>query len=104
MDLSGDELSFAAWCELFYQFSYHIADKEVLTVGERDACVGNVMNGIQDFWTGTDLEQMLGMTQEDIASKLKEIAAKYGKDNIEITILEDSVHFEKMDERNLDVN
>ena len=43
---------------------------------------------------------MLSMTKDDIASKLKEIAAEYSNDNITITIHEDSVGFEKMDERN----
>ena len=40
------------------------------------------------------------MTKDDIVSKLKEIAAEYSNDNITITIYEDSVSFEKMDERN----
>ena len=58
------------------------------------------MNEIQDFWNKTDIEEMLSMTKDDIASKLKEIAAEYSNDNITITIHEDSVGFEKMDERN----
>lgn len=36
------------------------------------------------------------MTEEDIVSKLKEIAAAYSNDNITITIREDSVSFERM--------
>ncbi len=93
-------IGYGAWCDLFYQFSYHIADKKALTVGERDDCIGNMMNGILDFWNRTDMEEMLSMTEDDIVSKLKEIAAEYSNDNITIIIREDSVSFEKMDERN----
>ena len=97
-----EENGYGAWCDLFYQFSYHIADKKTLTVGERDDRIGNMINGIQDFWDKTDMEAMLSMTEDDIVSKLKEIAAEYSNDNITITIHEDSVSFEKMDERNMD--
>ncbi len=97
---TAEENGYAAWCDLFYQFSYHIADKETLTVGERDYCIGSMMNGVQDFWNETDLEEMLSMTKDDVISKLKEIAEEYSNDDISITIYEDSVGFEKMDERN----
>ena len=42
---------------------------------------------------------MLGMTEGDIVGKLKEIAAEYSNDDITIIIQEESVSFEKMDER-----
>ena len=97
---TAEENGYNAWCDLFYQFSYHIADKETLIVGERDYCIGSMMNGIRDFWNETDLEEMLSMTKDDVISKLKEIAEEYSNDDISITIYEDSVGFEKMDERN----
>ena len=93
-----------AWCDLYYQFSYHIADKQTLTVGERDACIGNMMHGIQDFWDKTDIEEMLNMSKDDIVRKLQEIAAKYSNVDITITIREDFVSFEKLDERNREFN
>lgn len=96
---TAEENGYGAWCDLFYRFSYHIADKKALTVGERDCCISNIMNGIQDFWNKTDIEEVLSMTEDDIAGKLKEIAAKYSSDNIAVTIHEDQVHFESMDER-----
>ena len=99
---TAEENGYGAWCDLFYQFSYHISDKKTLTVGERDYCIGNMMSEIQDFWNKTDIEEMLSMTKDDIVSKLKEIAAEYSNDNITITIYEDSVSFEKMDERNME--
>lgn len=58
-----------------------------------------MMSEIQDFWNRTDIEKMLSMTKDDIVSKLKEIAAEYSNDKITIIIREDSVSFEKMDER-----
>ena len=50
-----------SWCDLYYQFSYHIADKQMLTVGERDEHIGNMLRGIEDFWNGTDMEETLSM-------------------------------------------
>ncbi len=97
---TAEENGYGAWCDLFYPFSYHIADKKTLTVGERDYCIGNMMSEIQDFWNRTDIEEMLSMTEDDIVSKLKEIATEYSNNNITIIIHEDSVSFEKMDERN----
>ena len=96
---TAEENGYGAWCDLFYQFSYHIADKKTLTVGERDACISNMISEIQDFWNGTDIDEMLGMTEGDIVGRLKEIAAEYSNDDITIIIQEDSVSFEKMDER-----
>lgn len=61
-----------------------------------------MMNGIQGFWNKTDIEELLSMSKDDIVSKLNEIAAEYSNDNITITISEDSVSFEKMDERNVE--
>ena len=95
-----EENGYGAWCDLFYQFSYHIADKQTLTVGERDDRISNMMNEIQDFWNRTDIEEMLSMTEDDIVSRLKAIAAEYSNADITITILEDFTGFEKMDERN----
>ena len=88
-----------AWCDLYYQFSYHIADKQTLTVGERDEHIGNMLCEIQSFWSKTDIEEILSMTKDDIAAKLRGIAAECSDADITITIREDSVWFEKMDER-----
>ena len=97
---TGEDGHGGAWCDLYYQFSYHIADKQTLTVGERDNCIGNMLRGIEDFWNRTDMEEMLSMEKDDMVSKLQGIAAEYSDENIAITIRGDSVWFEKMDERN----
>lgn len=88
-----------AWCRLYYQFPYHISNKEKLTVGERDYRVGSVVDGIQTFWDETSLDDLLNMTEDDIILYMQELASKYSNDLITISIAKDQVQFEKMDER-----
>lgn len=87
------------WCRLYYQFPYHISNKEKLTVGERDYRVGSVVDGIQTFWDETSLDDLLNMTEDDIILYMQELASKYSNDLITISIAKDQVQFEKMDER-----
>ena len=91
-----------AWCSLWYQFSYSIADKSAITVGERDYCVGNMIKDIEKFWNETSTEEMLKITEKDVVEKLREIAGGYSTKQITITINEEHVQFESMDERNID--
>ena len=92
----------AAWCSLWYQFSYSITDKSKIKVGERDYCVGNMIKDIEKFWNETGTEEMLKMTEKDVVEKLREIAGGYSTKHITITIDEEHVQFESMDERNMD--
>ena len=92
----------AAWCSLWYQFSYAIEDKDAITVGERDYRVGNMIRDIEKFWNETSTEEMLKMTEKDVVEKLQEIAGGYSTKHITITIDEEHVQFESMDERNID--
>lgn len=87
------------WCDLSYQFSYHIADKESVTVGERDRLVGGMVGAIQKFWDETTLDELLTMTEGDVKSKLTSLAAEYSSDGITITINAERVHFEHTEER-----
>ncbi|MDO4272258.1 MAG: M56 family metallopeptidase [Eubacteriales bacterium] len=93
------EAGLAAWCSMYYQYSYHISDKETVTVGQRDRAVGGMETAIKEFWDGTDIEDMLKMTKTDIVTKLNEFAAEYSDDHIQITIRDEYVGFESMDER-----
>ena len=95
------EYLMAAWCDLYYQFSYHIADKNTVTIAQRDACIGGMIQDVEDFWNKTDLEEMLKMTKKDIVETLQRIAAEHSDAQITITVREDFVGFEKMDERDL---
>ena len=87
------------WCDLYYQFSYHIADKANVTVGERDRLVSGMVSEIKKFWDETTLDELLTMTEADIISKLTSLAAEYSSDDITITINAERVHFEHTGER-----
>lgn len=62
------------------------------------------LSGIQDFWNKAALEDLLGMTKEDIVRELNKIAAEYGNDKITVEISDDQVSFECMDELNVEEN
>ena len=90
----------SAWCDLYYQFSYHITDKKSLTVGERDRCVVDMINAVKEFWDSMDIEETLQLTEQDIVKKINEFATEYSNSNIIINaVSEDNVGFEKLDER-----
>lgn len=89
----------AAWCSLYYQFSYSISDAETVTVGERDRQIEGMINAIHAFWNNTDIENILKMSESDIVQELEKMVAKYSTDHVTITINEEQVHFERMDER-----
>lgn len=91
----------AAWCSLYYQFSYSVSDKETVTVGERDRQVEGMINAVRKFWNDTNIENMLKMSESDIAVELEKIAEAHSTDNITITTDEEQVHFECMDERSI---
>ncbi len=90
-----------AWCSLDYCFSYHIADKEKVTIGERDGQIGKMMREIQDYWASSDIDEILQMTESDMSELLHAAAKKYSSRNITITILDDGTRFECMDERGI---
>lgn len=82
------------WCDFSYQYSYHITDKNTLTVGERDLRVGGMTDAIQMFWDETPLQDLLTMTKGDIVSLLASLAAEYSSDALTMTISAEQVHFE----------
>ena len=97
----GEEEQYV-WCHMYYQFSYHVSDKEKVTVEERDRSVGGMLDGIQEFWEQTDIEDILKMDKGDIVKKLNELAEEYSTRNVTITIgAEGRIGFECMDERAL---
>ena len=92
----------AAWCDLFYQCSYHIADKSAVTVRERDRCIEGLMDGILEFWNETGSNTLLGMTEEQMVDRLNGIAAENSTDSVQIIpMTENDIHFETMDERGM---
>ena len=72
------------WCNLYYNISYHIADKSAVTVSERDACVSGMMNAIDAFWLNTDFDALLQMTEEDIAAQFNVWAGENSTKGVQI--------------------
>ena len=87
------------WCGFDYAFRYHIADPDTVTVGERDRLVGATIDAIQEFWNETNLEDLQKLTRDDVLVKLEEIADRLSSRKITITILEEQLYFEHMNER-----
>ena len=89
-----------AWCNLYYDISYHIPDKTAVTVTERDRCVGGMWEEIARFWQETDMEALLEMTEADVV----ELFNRWGRENSTSglrfnTVTADNIHFESKDER-----
>jgi len=89
----------SGYCSLYYQFSWHISDKEAATVGERDRQISGMMKAVQDFWNKADTEELLKMSEADIVAKLRKIAAEYSTSKMIITVDNEQVYFEHTDER-----
>lgn len=89
----------AAWCSLYYQFSYSISDAKTITVGERDCQIEGMINAVHAFWNSADIEDILTMGESDIVQELEKLAAAYSTNYVTITVNEEQVHFERMDER-----
>lgn len=86
----------SGYCSLYYQFSWHIADKSAVTVGERDRQISGMMKAVQDFWNETGTEELLKMSEADIVAKLQEIMGAYSTSDITITTSENDVGFENI--------
>lgn len=89
----------AAWCNLFYGFSYHIPDRSRITVGGRDRCVGGMIDAVQAYWDAASLDELLQMEESDIADVLQSLAEEHSNDLISISVDVQRIGFEKMDER-----
>lgn len=90
---TGDGYSFA-FCNLWYQFSYHIADKDKLTIEERDRSVGRMINAVQGFWDESTPDELLKLTAADVVAKMVALANDYSSDLLTIKIDENQVQFE----------
>ena len=97
--LFTDENRRPAWCDLFYQFSYHIMDRDMITIGERDRCIDGMIRAIHDFWSETPLDELVLMTKDEVVARLVSMAEEFSTDGIIISIDTNRVHFENMDER-----
>lgn len=94
-----DKSAEGVWCSLWYRLEYRISDKEGLKVKERDQCITGIQKEVDALWAETDLEQFLSMSEEDVAEQLNAIAASHSNDLMTVSITENDIQFEKMDER-----
>lgn len=94
-----DKSEKGVWCSLWYRLEYRISDKERLKVKERDQCINDIQKEVDALWAETDLEEFLEMSEKDVAKQLNAIAASYSNDLMTVTITENDIQFEKMDER-----
>lgn len=70
-----------------------------MTIGERDYAIGGIVSAIEAFWNETPLDDLLTLTERDVVTKMVSLADEYSTDLITITIDENQVQFEGMDER-----
>ena len=91
------------WCNLYYDISYHIADKSAVTVSERDACVSGMMNAVDAFWLNTDFDTLLQMTEEDIAAQFNVWAEENSTEGVQLNLVtSDNIFFEHSAEGEID--
>lgn len=93
-----------AWCHLWYQFSYHAADKNTMTVAERDRRINGFMGEVRNFFQKTAFDALLQLNETDVVEKMQEFAKKYSGKQLTIAVDENLVQFESMDERDTHVS
>ena len=95
---------YGAWCNLWYQFSYHAADKNTMTVAERDRRINGFMGEVRNFFQKTAFDALLQLNETDVVEKMQEFAKKYSGKQLTIAVDENLVQFESMDERDTHVS
>ncbi|MCI8538569.1 MAG: M56 family metallopeptidase [Oscillospiraceae bacterium] len=102
-----------AWCELYYDISYHISGKTAVTVAERDNYVAAMLASIQEFWWETDMDQLLSMTEDEVvdlfntwavqlsATRVNPITGETGETRGVVInpVTADDIHFEAVIDR-----
>ncbi len=90
-----------ACCDLYCQFFWHIADRDQLTVRQRDQAAGGLLAAVWNFCEETDLNEVPDLTKEEVVSLLGDLAREYSTDLITLSVREDGIGFETMDKREL---
>lgn len=87
------------WCRLYFDMNYHIEDKGLKTIGERDKALSDFADKVNSYWYSENIDVLLKMKKSDAVKKLKEISDECSDGKITITVDSDYVHFENLDER-----
>lgn len=82
------------WCSLEYSFSYDIADEKTVTVGERDRCIGAMLEEIQRWWQDKKVEELVGLGEAQVTEKIGRLAAECGNSRVNIQVRRDGIHFD----------
>ena len=87
-----------SWTSLYYEGTYKIKNSNLITVGERDYCIGGVISDIREFWNSKNFEEVNSMNKEELVTKLKDITKKYSNEKIVVNIQPEQINFEKNNE------
>lgn len=92
----------AAFANLRYCFYWYIADREKLTVGQRDSAIRGFMNEVEQTFSDMELDELLTIKENELVSLLKKTAKKYSDATgglLTIEMEEDNVSIDRLDER-----
>lgn len=102
MKEASDTQEGLAFCRLDCYLSYHIADERALTVAQRDKALAGAWQDIRQFWSETELDNLLALGEAGVRTKLETIAAAHSSQGITLTVgTPPQFMFEAMDERSL---
>ena len=90
----GKENKSAKWCSGSYQLSYHIKDKNILSIKDRDYRLNKVISQIQEFWGKADIESLIQMDKNNIEESFAEIAKANSNEEITFNIVKGQVYFD----------
>lgn len=92
MQKQNDETG--AWCTLDVRFSWHVTDRNLVTVEERDRCVEGMSERIRQFWEENTLSTLIGMNEAEVTALFEEYAEECGGSGIRLHVDEDMIKFE----------
>lgn len=70
------------WDNMNCHVSYYVTDKDTVTVGERDRCIGGMMDEVERLWKEMDAGAVLEMKRGDFQSKMVNLTKKYSSKEI----------------------
>lgn len=82
------------WCTLWYQVSYHITDKDSLTVGERDRAVSGFVQAVHTLFYETPLSELVTWTEADAALQMDQLAERHSTALLTLSTGTEQIQFE----------